>query len=99
MTDAPAGVSIDPATKRLSWQVPDQYDDLTALVVTVEVFDPFAPLIRESMSFTVLVNPHPWQNPFQAVDVDGNGIVESLDVLLTINLTNVQGVGYRHVGT
>jgi hypothetical protein len=42
---------------------------------------------------TVSVNSCPWQNPVNALDVDADGRVIPLDVLLTINYINVYGIG------
>lgn len=36
-------------------------------------------------------NPHPWRNPLQAEDVNGDGFVTPLDALIVINRLNASG--------
>lgn len=87
----PAWLTFNPATASFSG-VPLEVGQVEVLVVAA---DPQDPLLRAEGSFTitVLASAHPWQNPDNPLDVNGDGLVVPLDALQIINYLNADGIG------
>ncbi|MCY2988633.1 MAG: metallophosphoesterase [Planctomycetota bacterium] len=69
--------------------------DVGQIHVRVTATDSGAPPLAAGTEFSITVTPHPfaWQNADLPEDVEGNGLVTALDVLLVINWINGNEVG------
>ena len=86
----PPGATFDPATRIFRW-VPAASQAPGSYRVTFSVSDGLA-VDSEEIVITVL-DPRPWQNRSNPADVDGDGRVAPLDVLVLINRINRFGAG------
>ena len=86
----PPGATFDPATRIFHW-VPAESQAPGSYRVTFSVSDGWE-VDSEEIVITVF-DPHPWQNRNNPADVDGNGRVAPLDVLVLINRINLFGSG------
>ena len=86
----PRGATFDPVTRIFQW-IPAESQESGSYRVTFSVSDGWA-IDSEDIVITVL-DPHPWQNRSNPADVDGNGRVSPLDVLVLINRINRFGAG------
>jgi hypothetical protein len=72
------------------WLNPASASAVQVSITAQDSADPPGILIV-SKTIDVLPNPTPWQNPKNPLDVDNNGHVEPLDVLLILNELNARG--------
>jgi subtilisin-like proprotein convertase family protein len=86
----PPGAEFDPAAGGFHW-VPAASQAPASYRVTFSVSDGLA-IDSQEVVITVLA-PNPWQNRSNPADVDGNGRVSPLDVLVLINYVNRFGSG------
>jgi hypothetical protein len=89
--ELPGWLQFDAATCTFSGTPPFGAAGPLALQVTARDRDGLE--ATAAFTLTVSVNPRPWQNPVNALDVDSDGQVKPLDVLLIINYINARGSG------
>jgi predicted outer membrane repeat protein len=85
----PPWLTFDPATNEFSGT--PGMTDLGEIVVHMTVSDSGVPPLQASTTFRIVVGP--WTNLADPLDVDANGHVAPLDVLLMINRVNAAGSG------
>jgi len=82
LVDAPAGVTLDPATGVLTW-TPTEAQGPSTNVITITVTDGGTPPLSDTQSFTVVVNE---VNTAPVLTVPGT---QTLNELTTLTVTNV----------
>jgi murein DD-endopeptidase MepM/ murein hydrolase activator NlpD len=85
-TGLPTGATFDPATGVFAWTPAEGQQGQH--VVTFTATDDGVPSLTDSEAVTIAVLGPTWQNPRHRCDVDDDGYVEPLDVLVLINDIN-----------
>jgi hypothetical protein len=89
---APAGLSIDVVTGKISWPISWQQQP-GSFSVTVQVADDGSPsqVTAAMFDIEVLAVLRPWSNPRHALDVDDDKFIAPADALTVINYINSFG--------
>ena len=83
------GMLIDPVTGTFDW-TPSEVPGPGRYEVTITVTDNGSPPQSDAVVFTIEVAAYTWQNPRHPCDINGDGLVTALDVLLLINEINIR---------